>query len=79
MRPASVFPFIQLSNFRVTDERRRLFEVYAYGYDGDAYGKEATAIFCDFERPEVKFASVEELKERVMKDMRYGIDYFNGN
>ena len=63
----------------VTDERRRLFEVYAYGYDGDAYGKEATAIFCDFERPEVKFASVEELKERVMKDMRYGIDYFNGN
>ena len=63
----------------VTGERRRLFEVYAYGYDGDAYGKEATAIFCDFERPEVKFASVEELKERVMKDMRYGIDYFNGN
>ena len=66
-------------NPTVTDERRRLFEVYAYGYDGDAYGKEATAIFCDFERPEVKFASVEELKERVMKDMRYGIDYFNGN
>ena len=60
----------------VTDERRRLFEVYAYGYDGDAYGKEATAIFCDFERPEVKFASVEELKERVMKDMRYGEEFF---
>lgn len=60
----------------VTDERRRLFEVYAYGYEGDAYGKEATAVFCDFERPEVKFGSVEELKERVMKDMQYGKDFF---
>lgn len=60
----------------VTDERRRLFEVYAYGYEGDAYGKEATAVFCDFERPEVKFGSVQELKERVMKDMQYGKDFF---
>lgn len=60
----------------VTDERRRLFEVYAYGYEGNAYEKEATAVFCDFERPEVKFGSVEELKERVMKDMQYGKDFF---
>ena len=56
----------------VTDERRRLFEVYVYGYEGDAYGKEVTARFCGFERPEVKFGSVEELKEQVMNDMQYG-------
>ena len=62
----------------VTDERRRLFEVYAYGYKGDAYGKEATAVFCDFERPEVKFATVEELKDRVMRDMQYGEEFFAG-
>ena len=61
----------------VTDERRRLFEVYVYGYEGDAYGKEVTAQFCGFERPEVKFGSVDELKEQVMKDMQYGIDFFN--
>ena len=60
----------------VTDERRRLFEVYVYGYEGDAYGKEVTVRFCGFERPEVKFGSVEELKEQVMKDMQYGIDFF---
>ena len=61
----------------VTDERRRLLEVYVYGYVGDAYGKEVTARFCGFERPEVKFGSVDELKEQVMKDMQYGIDFFN--
>lgn len=60
----------------VTDERRRLLEVYVYGYEGDAYGKEVTAQFCGFERPEVKFGSVEELKEQVMRDMQYGIDFF---
>lgn len=60
----------------VTDERRRLFEVYVYGYEGDAYGKEVTVRFCGFERPEVKFGSVEELREQVMKDMQYGIDFF---
>ena len=60
----------------VTDERRRLFEVYVYGYEGDAYGKEVTVRFFGFERPEVKFGSVEELKEQVMKDMQYGIDFF---
>lgn len=60
----------------VTDERRRLFEVYVYGYEGDAYGKEVTVRFCEFERPEVKFGSVEELREQVMKDMQYGIDFF---
>lgn len=60
----------------VTDERRRLFEVYVYGYEGDAYGKGVTVRFCGFERPEVKFGSVEELREQVMKDMQYGIDFF---
>lgn len=60
----------------VTDEQRRLLEVYVYGYDGDAYGKEITAQFCEFERPETKFGSVEELKNNVMRDMRYGERYF---
>ena len=61
----------------VTDERRRLLEVYVYDYEGDAYGKEITAQFCDFERPEIKFGSLEELRENVMGDMRYGERFFN--
>lgn len=60
----------------VTDEQRRLLEVFVYGYDGDAYGKEITAQFCEFERPETKFGSVEELKNNVMRDMCYGERYF---
>lgn len=60
----------------VTDERKRLLEVYVYDYQGDAYGKEITAQFCGFERPEIKFGSVSELKDRVMKDMKYGEDFF---
>ena len=62
----------------VTDEHRRLLEVFVYGYEGDAYGKEITAQFCDFVRPETKFGSVEELKENVMQDMHYGERYFAG-
>ena len=41
------------------------------------HGVEISAQFCGFERPEVKFGSVEELKEQVMKDMQYGSDFFN--
>lgn len=62
----------------VTDEHRRLLEVFVYGYKGDAYGKEITAQFCDFERPETKFGSLEELKDNVMRDMHYGERYFAG-
>ena len=36
-------------------EKRRLFEVYVYGYEGDAYGKTATVQILEFERPETKF------------------------
>ncbi|OUP84823.1 riboflavin biosynthesis protein RibF [Lachnoclostridium sp. An169] len=60
----------------VTSEHKRLLEVFVFGYEGDAYGKRIRAQFCDFERPETKFASVEELKEHVMKDIRYGEEYF---
>ncbi|WP_072525576.1 riboflavin biosynthesis protein RibF [Clostridium sp. Marseille-P3244] len=60
----------------VTDEQRRLLEVFVYGYEGNAYGKEVTAQFCDFERPEVKFGSREELKEHVERDMAYGRNFF---
>lgn len=60
----------------VTDEHRRLLEVFVYGFEGNAYGKEITAQFCGFERPEIKFGSVEELKDQVMKDMKYGEEFF---
>ena len=63
----------------VTNEHKRLLEVYVFGYDGDAYGKEIRAQFCAFERPEMKFGSVEELKNQVMRDIRYGEKFFEKN
>ena len=63
----------------VAQEKRRLFEVYVYGYEGDAYGKTASVQILEFERPETKFHSVEELKDRVMKDMRYGEEYLKNH
>lgn len=59
----------------VTEEKKKLFEVYVYGYHGDAYGKTAKVQLLEFERPETKFESVEELRDRVMKDMQYGEEY----
>ena len=63
----------------MTNEHKRLLEVYVFGYDGDAYGKEIRAQFCAFERPEMKFGSVEELKNQVMRDIRYGEEFFEKN
>ena len=60
----------------VTDEHKRLLEVFVFGYEGSAYGERIRAQFCDFERPETKFNSVEELRAHVMNDIRYGEEYF---
>lgn len=56
----------------VTEEHKRLVEVFVYDYEGDAYGKEITVQFCGFERPETKFSSIDELREQVMQDLSYG-------
>ena len=60
----------------VTNENKRLLEIFAFGYEGNAYGREITAQFCEFERPEIKFHSVEELKSHVEGDIRFGKRYF---
>lgn len=56
---------------------RFLTEVYVFGYEGDAYGKRIQIRFLDFERPEMRFDSVEELKHQVDMDILYGREYFN--
>lgn len=60
----------------VTEEHKRLVEVFVYAYEGDAYGKEITVQFCGFERPETKFSSIDELREQVMQDLSYGKEFF---
>lgn len=60
----------------VTNEHKRLLEVYVFGYEGNAYGKQIRVQFCAFERPEIKFDSVDALKAQVMKDIRFGEKFF---
>lgn len=60
----------------VTEKNEVLTEVFVFDYKGDAYGKKIAVEFYDFERPEMKFASVEELKEQVNADIAYGKNYF---
>lgn len=60
----------------VTDEKKLLAEIFVFGFEGDAYGKEIIVEFLSYERPEQKFHSVEELKERIREDIRFGKRYF---
>ena len=43
-------------------------ECHLLNFTGDLYGKEITVAFCDFLRPEQKFASLEDLKAQIAAD-----------
>lgn len=53
-----------------------LAEAYLYDYEGDAYGKNVVIQFCEFERSEQKFDSIEALKIQLKKDIAFGKRYF---
>ena len=61
----------------ITKINKLLVEVYVFGYNKDTYGKNICVEFCAFERSEVKFSSIEKLKEQVDRDIAYGKKYFN--
>ncbi len=54
-------------------------ETYLYNCSEDLYGECQKVELLDFERPERKFPSVEDLKEQIMNDRRYGEAYFAGH
>lgn len=49
--------------------RRPLAETHIIGYSGDLYGKNADVYFKSFIRPEMKFASLDELKAQIARDI----------
>ena len=53
-------------------------KTYLFSCNADLYGQEAEVKFYRYLRPEIKFASLEELKNQMMKDIQKGKDYFNG-
>ena len=61
----------------VTKINKLLVEVYVFDYNKNTYGKNICVEFCAFERSEVKFSSVDKLKEQVDKDIAFGKKYFH--
>lgn len=54
-------------------------ETYLYGIHEDLYGREVEVSICKFRRPEQKFASVEELKAQMERDILSGKEFFGVN
>lgn len=50
-------------------------ETYIMGLEGDLYGKNIEVQLLNFERPEQKFDSLEELKARIALDKEYAAQY----
>ena len=53
-------------------------ETFIMGLEENLYGKEIEVQLLNFERPEQKFASLKELKDRIEKDKEYAAAYFEG-
>lgn len=51
-------------------------ETFIFDLDEDIYGKEIEVQLFDFERPEKKFDSLEELKEQIARDKEYGARFW---
>ena len=62
----------------VEGERKKGVETYLFDVNRDLYGKEITVEFYAFRRPEQKFASLEELKRQLFRDVEWGKQYFGG-
>ena len=53
------------------DEVDLKIENHIIGFDKQIYGKEIEIFFLEYVRPEKKFDSIEELKKRMLEDIRY--------
>jgi riboflavin kinase/FMN adenylyltransferase len=53
----------------VTSDRQRLLEVHLFEFEGDLYGMEIEVEFRRFIRPEKQFASIEELRNQIARDI----------
>jgi len=70
---ARIFPAVANLGTRPTikdDAPELRFEVYLFDFEGDLYGRELEVAFIDFIRPEQRFNSVDELKERIARDVQ---------
>lgn len=56
----------------VGGETQKGVETYLFDFDGDLYGQYLKVEFLEFERPEQKYKSLEDLKARILSDVAWG-------
>lgn len=59
----------------VSDGSRLSVETYLYDFTGDLYGEEAEVSLLTFRRPEMRFESVEQLREMMSRDIEAGMNF----
>lgn len=52
-------------------------ETYLFDFEGDLYGRMISVRFYSYERPEQKFADMEQLKAQMHRDIAFGRRYFS--
>ena len=63
----------------VSDVNRVSVESHLLDYSGNLYGRQARLEFYSFLRPEIKFASFDELADQIKKDADSAREYFSHN
>ena len=72
-----MYPGITNIGYKPTvGESFRGVETYIFDFDQDLYGKTIEILLYTFERPEMKFDSLEKLKECMHRDIEFGKEYF---
>ncbi|MGN0335471.1 MAG: bifunctional riboflavin kinase/FAD synthetase [Lachnospiraceae bacterium] len=56
----------------ISGEERKGVETYLFDFEGDLYDRKAVVKFYAYERPEQRFDSLEELKNRICQDIEWG-------
>jgi riboflavin kinase/FMN adenylyltransferase len=62
----------------VGEEKQKGVETYIFDFDQDLYGKEIMVELYNYQRPELKFDTIEELKEKMHQDIVIAKKYFAG-
>lgn len=60
----------------VGKEKDKGVETYMYDFDGDLYGKEIEIQVLAYERPEIEFDNLDDLKAKMEEDLVFGRKYF---
>ena len=63
----------------VSEKEQIGIETFLFDYSGDSYGAEIEVRLHEYVRPEQKFASIEELRKEVERDIAYGKNWFSQN